>query len=191
MLSPVPDELERFQKKKNHQNLTPEMMEAILDGSPHSQCLENAKNGGGRSARWSFSKFCQNRKPIFTFFTKIYFSEVWGQCMVRYCRTDLVWIQLNEHYTLTIFTFPTMSMFWQSCHWLCWQGGQKQGNRRQSTVASATHYLPCCSCQTFQDMQQHSLVGNPLVQFHSHLSPLTYLENKGLGLTSIIDDHLV
>ena len=31
-------------------------MDAVLDGPPHSKCLENAKNCGGRSARWSFSK---------------------------------------------------------------------------------------------------------------------------------------
>ena len=39
-----------LKKKENHQNLTPDMMETFLDGPPHSKCLENAKNGGGRNA---------------------------------------------------------------------------------------------------------------------------------------------
>ena len=31
-------------------NLIPDMMETFLDGPPHSKCLENAKNDGGRNA---------------------------------------------------------------------------------------------------------------------------------------------
>ena len=34
-------------KKRNHQNLIPDMMGAFLDGPAHSKCLENAKNGAG------------------------------------------------------------------------------------------------------------------------------------------------
>ena len=49
MLSRVTDELERFKKIQNYQNLTSEMMESVLDGPPHSKCLENAKDGGGRN----------------------------------------------------------------------------------------------------------------------------------------------
>ena len=39
MLSRVTDELERFKKIQNYQNLTSEMMESVLDGPPHSKCL--------------------------------------------------------------------------------------------------------------------------------------------------------
>ena len=48
------------------------------------------------------------------------------------------------HYlNFTFFTFPTVSFSWQFCHWLCWQGGQKHGNRRHSTLPSAWRGLFC------------------------------------------------
>ena len=61
MLTFEPEVRSDFQKKEN-QNLTPDMMETFLDGHSHSKCLENAKNDGGRNAR--FFKFHQNGKPI-------------------------------------------------------------------------------------------------------------------------------
>ena len=39
MLSRVTDELERFKKIQNYQNLTSEMMESVLDDPPNSKCL--------------------------------------------------------------------------------------------------------------------------------------------------------
>ena len=39
-------------------------METFLDGPPHSKCLENAKNGGGRDARWLFFKSHQKESQF-------------------------------------------------------------------------------------------------------------------------------
>ena len=62
-------------------------------------------------------------------------NKIVARCKMGHC---------THYLNFTFFTFPTVSFSWQFCHWLCWQGGQKHGNRRQSTLPSAWRgYLFC------------------------------------------------
>ena len=71
-----------FQKKEN-QNLTPDMMETFLDGPSHSKCLENAKNDGGRNARFSnFTKTESQFKILFLNFSHFFLHHNTSQYIV-------------------------------------------------------------------------------------------------------------
>ena len=101
-LSRVLDELGGILKKENHQNLTPDMMETFLDGSPQSKCLENAKTVMAATCVYYFPNFTKESQfkvfELFPHFSSSQYISIYS-CIGQKKKSNIVFGKIQSFVT--------------------------------------------------------------------------------------------